>query len=62
MPLLDPQLKALLVCPACHGELDEDEAAAQLCCRDCKRTYPVREFPVMLLDDSSENDASAANG
>ena len=60
MPLLDAQLKDLLVCPACHGELDENEVAAQLCCRDCGRVYPVREFPVMLLDDSSENESPAA--
>ena len=57
MSLLNPQLKELLVCPACHGELDEDEAASQLRCRDCKRTYPVREFPIMLLEDGeSEED------
>ena len=52
MSLLNPQLKELLVCPACHGELDEEEVASQLRCRDCKRTYPVREFPIMLLEDS----------
>lgn len=58
MPLIDPQLKALLVCPACHGELDEDEAAAQLRCRDCGSVYPVREFPVMLLDEAASENAA----
>ena len=51
MPLLDEDLKKLLVCPACQGELDEDEAASCLRCRACGRAYPVREFPVMLLEE-----------
>lgn len=60
MSLIEPQLKALLVCPACHGELDEE--TAQLRCRDCKRAYPVREFPVMLLDEevASEEEAESS--
>ncbi len=54
MPLIEAQLKAVLVCPACRGELIEEEA--QLRCLSCKRTYPVREFPIMLLE---ENEAPA---
>src|SRR5205823_6641736 len=62
MPLLDEELKELLVCPACHGELDEDEAASRLRCRACGRTYPVREFPVMLLEETETPGGAPSGG
>jgi uncharacterized protein YbaR (Trm112 family) len=57
MPLLDPHLKELLVCPACKGELDEDQANSCLRCRACSRAYPVRDFPVMLLEETEPAEA-----
>ncbi|MFO7547434.1 MAG: Trm112 family protein [Acidimicrobiia bacterium] len=53
MPLIDPELMAILVCPACRSSLAEEEAESRLRCTGCGRTYPVREggIPVMLLDD-----------
>lgn len=57
MPLLDPFLKNLLICPACKGELDEDEAALTLRCRDCSNTYAVRDFPVMMTTEGTKTPA-----
>lgn len=57
MPLLDPHLASLLVCPLCHGALRADEVQSQLQCCTCGRTYPVRDFPIMMpeLAESEEN-------
>jgi len=60
VPLLNETLKKLLVCPACHSDLDEDDAASQLRCRPCGRAYPVREFPIMLIEESTIVDAQAS--
>lgn len=57
MPLIDPHLAQLLICPLCRGELDAEEAAAQLRCRSCDRTYPVRDFPIMMPQAQIELDA-----
>jgi uncharacterized protein YbaR (Trm112 family) len=58
MPLLDEHLRALLICPACGGELDEDEANSQLRCRACARVFPVHDFPVMLLNTEATDEES----
>ncbi len=54
MPLLDPQLKAILVCPCPHhAALDEDEAASLLRCTHCHLGFAVRDsIPVMMLEDA----------
>lgn len=53
MTLIDPQLAAILVCPADHGDLEEDVEASRLVCVECGRRYPVRDgIPVMLLDEA----------
>lgn len=55
MPLIDPQLKEILVCPNCHGELTEEEAQSRLRCAGCGLAYPVREgIPVMLIDEADK--------
>jgi hypothetical protein len=61
VPLIDPHLAELLICPLCHGELATEEDAAQLRCRSCDRTYPVRDFPIMMPQvQASEEDAELA--
>lgn len=52
MPLIDPQLKEILVCPCPHhAELDEDEAASRLRCQKCRLAFVVDDgLPIMLLD------------
>jgi len=62
---LDPVLRELLVCPACHGGLRVDDAAERLVCTECGLRYPVRDgIPVMLIDeaDPPEADPGAAAG
>lgn len=50
---LDPQLLALIVCPACHAALRVDDPAAELVCTGCGLAYPVRDdIPVLLVDEA----------
>lgn len=54
--MIDPELRALLVCPADHGSLTDDVAASRLVCSVCGRRYPVIDgIPVMLLDEAEES-------
>ena len=62
MSFINPHLKELLVCPLCHGELDADEANAQLSCCSCGRTYPVRDFPIMMPQLQTEPQAEDQEG
>jgi uncharacterized protein YbaR (Trm112 family) len=53
MPI-DPRLMELLICPACHGELQELDEDRGLECQACGRVYPVRDgIPVMLVEEAS---------
>ena len=56
MPLnLSPELLAVIVCPACHGDLDPVETAdgGELTCQQCGLVYPVRDdIPVLLVDEA----------
>lgn len=54
MPLIDPQLKEILVCPCPHhAALDEDEAASRLRCQKCRLAFVVDDgLPIMLLDEA----------
>jgi uncharacterized protein YbaR (Trm112 family) len=52
---LDPTLLEVLACPACHGELRVDDAAAELVCTnpECGLAYRVEDdIPVMLIDEA----------
>ena len=51
---LDPKLLAMLICPACRGEIHPVNDEAGLECESCGRVYPVRGgIPVMLVDEAS---------
>jgi uncharacterized protein len=55
--LVDPKLRAILVCPVDHAELADDEAASRLVCTSCGRRYPVRDgIPVFLLEEAEMPD------
>lgn len=57
MSLIDPLLSDILVCPADHSPLTEDEVASRLICTDCGRRYPVRDgIPVMLIEQAERGD------
>lgn len=53
MPI-DSRLLEILICPACHGDLDLLEDEQGLECRECGRVYPIRDdIPIMLVDEAS---------
>jgi uncharacterized protein YbaR (Trm112 family) len=48
---LDPALLAIIVCPACHADLEV--VAEELVCTGCGLAYPVRDdIPVLLVDEA----------
>ncbi len=54
---LAPELLAIIVCPACHGDLALSDGAqngeAELVCQGCGLAYPVRDgIPVLLVDEA----------
>lgn len=51
---LDPELRTILVCPKCKGELAYEAAPAErLVCRACRLSYAVEDdIPIMLLDEA----------
>jgi uncharacterized protein YbaR (Trm112 family) len=60
MPLLDSTLKEVLVCPQCHGALEEDEANARLICRQCRLAYRIEQgIPIMLIEEAESTAAAS---
>jgi uncharacterized protein YbaR (Trm112 family) len=57
-PEISPELLAIIVCPACHGELTVTPAVGtaggtELVCGGCGLAYPVRDgIPVLLVDEA----------
>jgi len=50
--LIDPELLAIMQCPACEGKLAERLAPPSLVCQECGHEYPVTNgIPVMLVED-----------
>ncbi|MDQ3733834.1 MAG: Trm112 family protein [Actinomycetota bacterium] len=51
---IDPELLAILACPAAHhAPLELDAAATELLCTECDRAFPIRNgIPVLLLDEA----------
>lgn len=51
MANLKPELRAILACPKCKGDLRDSEA--ELACPSCKLAFPIRDgIPVMLVDEA----------
>ena len=51
--LVAPELRAILVCPSCHGDLRDDLENSKLECTGCGLRYPVENgIPVMLIDEA----------
>ena len=55
---IDPQLLAIIVCPACRGDLAAAVSGAEeLVCASCGNAYPVRDgIPVLLVDEARPAD------
>jgi uncharacterized protein YbaR (Trm112 family) len=52
MPL-DPELKKILACPRCKGELKFLEDVHQIHCLACKLAYAIEDdVPVMLVEEA----------
>jgi len=52
MPV-EPELKEILACPKCKGELEFRDAQNEIVCRHCKLVYRVEDdIPVMLVDEA----------
>jgi len=53
MGKLHPELKEILACPRCKGELEFREAADEIVCHACRLVYPIRaDLPVMLVEEA----------
>ena len=49
--MIDPELLAILACPACQGDVELKEE--KIVCVKCGRKYPVKDgIPVMLVDEA----------
>ena len=52
---LSADLLAILVCPACKGDLVYDPPAITLTCSACRLRYKVvADIPVMLVDEAEK--------
>ena len=52
---IDPALRELIVCPACHAQLED--GTDELVCTGCGLVYPVRDdIPVLLVDEARKPD------
>lgn len=51
--MLNPQLLAILACPACDDRPPLELRGAYLVCYHCRRAYPIRdEIPVLLVEEA----------
>jgi uncharacterized protein YbaR (Trm112 family) len=49
--MIDQELKAILACPACKGDLLFEET--RIICPACRKAYPIRDdIPVMLISEA----------
>jgi len=51
---VDPELLAILACPACKTPVAPVRDGAGLKCERCRRVYPIKDdIPVMLIDEAT---------
>jgi uncharacterized protein YbaR (Trm112 family) len=49
--MIDEELRAILACPACKGDLLFEET--RIICPACRKAYPIRDgIPVMLINEA----------
>jgi uncharacterized protein YbaR (Trm112 family) len=52
MPLA-PELKEILACPKCKGDLEFREEEGRILCLRCRLAYEIRDgIPVMLVEEA----------
>lgn len=55
---LSLELKKILACPKCKGDLEFHEEKNEIHCRNCRLIYAIEEdIPVMLIDEARSLDA-----
>ncbi len=52
-PALPPDLKEILACPKCKGDLEFREAEGEIRCLACRLSYRIEDgIPVMLVEEA----------
>ena len=52
--MLPDELMEILVCPACRGDVREEET--EVVCTGCGLRYPIRDgIPIMLIEEAEES-------
>ena len=62
---LDPRLRAIIVCPQCHGDLTDhvSDGGEELLCSTCALAYPITDdIPVLLLDEARSTGPTPPRG
>ncbi|MEX0691646.1 MAG: Trm112 family protein [Gemmatimonadales bacterium] len=50
---LSPELREILVCPKCRGELSYQASPEELRCPACRLAYQIEDdIPIMLIDEA----------
>jgi uncharacterized protein YbaR (Trm112 family) len=50
---LAPELKEILACPKCKGDLEFHEDRGEIHCTRCRLAYEIRDgIPVMLVEEA----------
>jgi uncharacterized protein YbaR (Trm112 family) len=50
---LASELKEILACPKCKGELEFREEERKIVCKACKLVYRIEDdIPIMLIDEA----------
>ena len=51
---IDPELLAILACPACKTPVKLVNERTGLQCGSCRRVFPIKDdIPVMLIDEAT---------
>jgi uncharacterized protein YbaR (Trm112 family) len=52
-PALPAELKEILACPRCKGDLEFREAEGEIRCHSCRLVFRIEDgIPVMLLEEA----------
>ena len=52
--MISPELLAILVCPACKGDLHYDPDRQRLNCHACRLSYRIEDdIPIMLPEEAT---------
>ena len=58
---LAAELKEILACPKCKGDLEFRESEQRILCHACKLAYRIEDdIPVMLVDEATPIDGAPA--